>query len=62
MGVWFLANAAANKLGGFLASQTENITKLGTFYMIPVATSFGAAILLLLLVPWLKRLTRTVKA
>jgi POT family proton-dependent oligopeptide transporter len=62
MGVWFLANAAANKLGGFLASQTENIPKLGTFYMIPVATSFGAALLLLLLVPWLKRLTRTVKA
>jgi POT family proton-dependent oligopeptide transporter len=62
MGVWFLANAAANKLGGFLASQTENIPKLGTFYMIPVATSFGAALLLLLLVPWLKRLTRSVKA
>jgi proton-dependent oligopeptide transporter, POT family len=62
MGVWFLANAAANKLAGFLASQTENIPKLGTFYMIPVATSFGAALLLLLLVPWLNRLTRTVKA
>ncbi len=62
MGVWYLANAAANKLGGFLASQTENIPKLGTFYLIPVATSFGAALLLLLLVPWLKRLTRSVKA
>ncbi len=62
MGVWFLANAAANKLGGFLASQTENIPKLGTFYLIPVATSFGASLLLLLLVPWLKRLTRTVRA
>jgi len=62
MGVWFLANAAANKLGGYLASQTENIPKLGTFYLIPAATSFGAALLLLLLVPWLKRLTRTVNA
>lgn len=62
MGVWFLANSAANKLGGFLASQTENIPRLGTFYLIPVATSFGAALLLLLLVPWLKTLTRTVKA
>jgi POT family proton-dependent oligopeptide transporter len=62
MGVWFLANAAANKLGGFLASQTENISSLAKFYMIPVATSFGAAFLLLLLVPMLKRLTKTVKA
>jgi POT family proton-dependent oligopeptide transporter len=62
MGVWFLANAAANKLGGYLASQTENISSLAKFYMIPVATSFGAAFLLLLLVPLLKRLTRTVKA
>ena len=62
MGVWFLANAAANKLGGYLASQTENIPSLGRFYMIPVATSLGAAFLLLLLVPLLKRLTRTVQA
>jgi len=62
MGVWFLANAAANKLGGFLASQTENIPSLAKFYMIPVATSFGAAFLLLLLVPMLKRLTKSVKA
>jgi Dipeptide/tripeptide permease len=62
MGVWFLANAAANKLGGFLASQTENISSLAKFYMIPVATSFGAALLLLLFVPMLKRLTKTVKA
>lgn len=62
MGVWFLANAAANKLGGYLASQTENIPSLAKFYMIPVATSFGAAIVLLLLVPVLKRLTKTVIA
>ena len=62
MGVWFLANAAANKLGGYLASQTENIPSLSKFYTIPVATSFAAAFLLLLLVPVLKRLTRTVQA
>jgi POT family proton-dependent oligopeptide transporter len=62
MGVWFLANAAANKLGGFLAAQTENIASLGKFYMIPVATSLGAAFLMLLLVPLLKKLTRTVQA
>jgi POT family proton-dependent oligopeptide transporter len=62
MGAWFLANAAANYLGGWLASQTENIPSQARFFSIPVATSLGAAFLLLLLVPVLKRLTRTVKA
>ncbi|HUR92142.1 MAG TPA: peptide MFS transporter [Gemmatimonadaceae bacterium] len=62
MGAWFLANAAANYLGGFLAAQTETVTSQARFFSIPVATSFGAAFLLLLLVPLLKRLTRSVKA
>lgn len=62
MGAWFLANAAANYLGGWLAAQTETITSQAQFFSIPVATSFGAAFLLLLLVPLLKRLTRSVKA
>jgi proton-dependent oligopeptide transporter, POT family len=62
MGVWFLANAAANKLGGFLAGQTENIESQATFFSIPVATSIGSAILLLMLVPVLKNLTKSVKA
>ena len=62
MGAWFLANAAANYLGGWLAAQTETVTSQAQFFSIPVATSFGAAFLLLLLVPLLKRLTRSVKA
>jgi POT family proton-dependent oligopeptide transporter len=62
MGVWFLANAAANKLGGFLAAQTESIPSQSKFFTIPVVTSWGAAVLMLLLVPVLKRLTATVKA
>lgn len=62
MGAWFLANAAANKLGGWLAAQTESITSLATFFSIPVATSLGAAVVLLTLVPLLKRLTASVKA
>ena len=62
MGAWFLANAAANYLGGWLAAQTERIPSQATFFSIPVATSLGAAALLLLLVPVLKRLTKTVKA
>jgi dipeptide/tripeptide permease len=62
MGAWFLANAAANKMGGWLAAQTESITSLGTFFSIPVLTSLGSAVVLLALVPLLKRLTASVKA
>jgi proton-dependent oligopeptide transporter, POT family len=62
MGGWFLANAAANYLGGWLAAQTEVIPSQATFFTIPVATSLGAALLLLVVTPTLKRLTRTVKA
>ena len=61
MGAWFLANAAANKLGGWLATQTADFS-LAEFFSIPMATSLGAAVVLLMLVPLLKRLTASVKA
>jgi POT family proton-dependent oligopeptide transporter len=60
MGVWFLATAAANYLGGFLASMMHEVPSLRSFFMIPVVTSFGAAILMLALVPLLKKLTSSV--
>ena len=60
MGVWFLATAAANYLGGFLASMMHEVPSLSKFFMIPVATSFGAALVMLALVPVLKRLTSSV--
>ncbi|MFI5257813.1 MAG: MFS transporter, partial [Gemmatimonadales bacterium] len=60
MGVWFLSIAAANYLGGFLASMMHQVPSLTRFFMIPVATSFGAAIVMLALVPLLKRLTASV--
>ena len=60
MGVWFLATAAANYLGGFLASMMHEVPSLRSFFLIPVATSFGAAILMLALVPLLKKLTASV--
>lgn len=81
MGVWFLANAAANKVAGFLAGYTPTpgevvavpeaglggyIQQLSAtnkgFFTIFVVTSFGAAIVLFVCVPLLKRLTRSVKA
>lgn len=80
MGVWFLANAAANKVAGFLAGYTPlpgeapaavqsglggYIQQLsGTnrgFFSIFVVTSLAASVAMLLCVPLLKRLTRSVK-
>jgi POT family proton-dependent oligopeptide transporter len=61
MGVWYLANAAANKVAGTLAAQVESWgnTRL---YTVLVVSSLVAAAVMLLCVPLLKRLTRTVKA
>ena len=81
MGVWFLANAVADKIAGALAGFTPTPGEVHTgattgiaafiqavsgtlhgFYMIFVVASFGAAALMLLFVPLLKRLTSSVKA
>ncbi|HEY2850709.1 MAG TPA: peptide MFS transporter [Gemmatimonadaceae bacterium] len=62
MGVWFLSNAAANKLAGTIAAMVEKIPTLTQFYTIFVVSSFSAAFLMLLCVPLLKRLTASVKA
>ncbi|HEY4217494.1 MAG TPA: peptide MFS transporter [Gemmatimonadaceae bacterium] len=81
MGVWFLANAVANKIAGALAAftptpgeapaapsgglggfiQSVSATNHG-FYMIFVVAGLGAAAVMLLFVPLLKRLTASVKA
>ncbi len=81
MGVWFLANAAANKIAGSLAAYTPtpgeapqaHASGLGGFiqsvsatnhgfYMIFVVAGFAAAAIMLLFVPFLKRLTASVDA
>jgi POT family proton-dependent oligopeptide transporter len=61
MGVWFLANAAANKVAGTLAAQVESWGNT-TLYTVLVVSSLAAAAVMLLCVPLLKRLTRTVRA
>jgi len=61
MGVWFLSNAAASKIAGTVASYTDAMSKTH-FFTIFVITSLGAAALLSLLVPVLRRLTRAVAA
>jgi POT family proton-dependent oligopeptide transporter len=81
MGVWFLANAVADKIAGALAGFTPTPGEVharatsgvrafiqsvsGTFhgfYMIFVVASIGAAAVMLLFVPLLKRLTASVNA
>jgi proton-dependent oligopeptide transporter, POT family len=60
MGTWFLAISAANFLGGFLAGLIDDIPSRATFFTIPTATAWGAGLLMLLCVPLLRRLTRSV--
>jgi proton-dependent oligopeptide transporter, POT family len=60
MGTWFLAISAANFLGGFLAGMIEQIPSRAKFFMIPTGTAWAVGIIMLLCVPLLKRLTRTV--
>ncbi len=81
MGVWFLANAVANKTAGFLAGytplpgDTPAVAQTGIggwvqqmsgtnrgFFSIFVGTSLLAAVVLLLCVPLLRRLTASVRA
>jgi len=74
MGIWFLSNAIANKVGGQVAGQIENIErgrvslpwypwfKLGgqaDFFLMFVFMAFGAGLLVTVLTPLLKRLIGT---
>ena len=54
MGVYFLSSVAAGLLGGRLAGNYDAINHVN-FYMIPTATGLGAAILLLLITPKLRK-------
>jgi len=54
MGTWFLSSFAANFVGGFFAGNYDAMNHT-TFYMIPTGTALGAALLLILLTPKLKK-------
>ena len=60
MGTWFLAISAANFLGGFMAGLIDEVPSRATFFTIPTATAWGAGLVMLLCVPLLRRLTRSV--
>jgi POT family proton-dependent oligopeptide transporter len=57
MGAWFLTNASANKIAGWLAALGSRLPSQAEFFTIPLVSSLVAGALLLLCVPWLKRLT-----
>ncbi|MEI6079985.1 MAG: peptide MFS transporter [bacterium] len=54
MGTWFTANFVANLVSGFFAGNYDAMSHK-TFFMIPVITAGGAAILLLLLIKPIKK-------
>ncbi len=54
MGTWFIANFVANLVSGFFAGNYDAMDHK-TFFMLPVLTAGGAAILLLLLVKPIKK-------
>lgn len=54
MGVYFLSSVAAGFVGGRLAGNYDTINHVN-FYMIPTATGLGAAVLLLLITPKLRK-------
>ena len=54
MGTWFLSSVAANFVGGFFAGNYDAMNHT-LFYMIPTGTALGAAVLLLILTPHIKK-------
>ena len=57
-GVWFTANFFANTIGGFTASAMDKINEaigLSGFFLVFTAIPIGAAVLMLLLTPFLKK-------
>ncbi len=54
MGVWFLSSVAAGFVGGFFAGNYDGMNHVN-FFMIPTATGLGAALLLLLITPKLRK-------
>jgi POT family proton-dependent oligopeptide transporter len=54
MGVWLMSSFAANYVGGFFAGNYDAMDHT-MFYLIPTGTALGAAALLLLITPKLRK-------
>lgn len=63
LGIWFLSAAFGNKIAGILGRsfQAEDSQALSWFFLEQAALVFAAALLLLALSPWVKRLMGTIR-
>jgi POT family proton-dependent oligopeptide transporter len=59
MGVWFLANAVADKIAGSLAALMDSMSSLASFFSMFIAIAAVAGLLMLFVVPLLERLAPT---
>lgn len=55
MGGWFLATAIGNKLSGVLSGMWDLFEKKSNFFLTNALLTAGAFIIILLLLPWLRR-------
>ena len=55
MGGWFLSTAIGNKLSGVLSGMWDLFEKKSNFFLTNAILTFAAFLLILLLLPWLKR-------
>jgi len=55
MGGWFLSTAIGNKMAGVIGGLWERVDSLETIFWINGLSAFGAALLIALMVPWIRR-------
>jgi POT family proton-dependent oligopeptide transporter len=55
MGGWFLSTAIGNKLAGTVGELWEKVDSLKTIFWINALCAFAAALMIALMVPWIKR-------
>ncbi|MGQ7870586.1 peptide MFS transporter [Sunxiuqinia sp. sy24] len=55
MGGWFLSTAIGNKLSGVLSGMWDLFEKKSNFFLTNAILTMGAFLIILLLLPWLKR-------
>jgi POT family proton-dependent oligopeptide transporter len=55
MGGWFVATALGNKLAGVVGGLWERVQSLETIFWINAVCAFAAAVMIALMVPWIRR-------
>ncbi|MBN1926320.1 MAG: peptide MFS transporter [Prolixibacteraceae bacterium] len=59
MGGWFLSTAIGNKLAGVLSGMWDLFEKKSNFFLTNAVLTAGAFLIILFLLPWLKRVYKT---